>query len=329
MENLERKVFESFDQLLPHPTQTLVVGVSGGADSLALTLLTKLYAHSKGYGLQTVTIDHQLRPESAAEAQWVGQTLRSLEIAHQTVVWSHACDLNRHHERARTARYQLLLDFCQTQLDPVLLTAHHQQDQVETILMRLLKGSGPAGVQGIQASRCQAGVAIVRPLLAVTPEALRGYLKAKGLAWVEDPSNHDAAYERTRVRQLLAHLGELGWDQTGLLASAAKIYGLHQAFTNLAAEHAHSFVITTAPLIIDQTAFLASPESVQRNWLRQQIWQIGRADYPKPDTTITAILKMLQQPKVNGYRVAGCLIKVIKRQILLTQVDEPALQQFL
>ena len=317
MATLEFKVFAAFDQLLPDPTKTLVVGVSGGADSMALTLLASAYAKLKGYGLQAVTIDHQLRPESTAEAQVVGQTLASVGIAHQTLIWNHDGNVNRRHERARAARYQLLVDFCKLHHNPVLLTAHHKQDQVETILMRFLKGSGPAGFQCVQASRIQDGVAIIRPLLVVKPEELRSYLKSNDISWIEDPSNNDAAYERTRVRQLLTHMSELGWGQDGMLTSAAKVYEQHADFESLIAEYASAFVINDATLTVDQAAFFKCAEPMQRDWLRQQIWQIGGADYPKPHATITAILKMLKQPRVNGYRVAGCVINVDKGRICL------------
>jgi len=320
---LQSQVFEAFDRLLPPHTKTLVVGVSGGADSMALTLLARDYAIVKDYDLQTATVDHQLRQDSAAEALWVEQALLDLNISHQTLIWHHQEELKRRHEQARKARYQLLLDFCKDYPSPVLLTAHHQQDQAETILMRFLKGSGPDGFQGIRAIHHQHAAPIVRPLLGITPQDLRIYLQANSLTWIEDPSNQDSFYERTRVRKLLSHLGDLGWQQDGILASAAKIYELQQNFAAIIGEYAKGFTITDTPLTIDQAKFYAAPQPVQRDWLRQQIWQIGEADYPKPYLTIEAILRMLKQPKVNDYFVAGCLIKVANQIIVLSKTQNP------
>lgn len=318
---LQSQVFKAFDRLLPPHIKTLVVGVSGGADSMALTLLARDYAIVKGYELQTATVDHQLRQDSAAEALWVEQTLHNLKISHQTLVWHHQEDLKRRHEQARRARYQLLLDFCKAYPGPVLLTAHHQQDQAETILMRFFKGSGPDGFQGIRAVYCQNAVPIIRPLLGITPQDLRNYLQANSLTWIEDPSNQDSIYERTRVRNLITHLSDLGWQQDGILASAAKIYELQQNFATIIGEYAKEFIITDAPLTIDQITFYAAPQPVQRDWLRQKIWQIGGADYPKSYPTIAAILSMLKQPRVNGYLVAGCLIKVANQRIILSKTQ--------
>jgi tRNA(Ile)-lysidine synthetase-like protein len=387
---LQTKVFNNLDQLLPPGTKTIVVAVSGGADSMALTLLANEYANENGYTLKAVTVDHNLRPESAEEALWVQQTLQGQGICHQTLLWHHDEDLNRRHERARAARYQLMLDFCKNHPNSVLLTAHHQQDQVETILMRFLHGSGPAGFQGIQRLRFQAGIPIVRPLLNVSPQELRAYLKNKAITWVEDPSNVNAAYERTRVRQLLEGITH-DWGIDGILASAAKVYDAQSTMDEIVDGYAESFVISDVDVEVDlrlrrddtenlisprhtvipssslvipappfvipaqagihpsqsssllppllsplpplsfprrresildevtvnQTTFFKCPKQIQRQWLRKQIWQIGGAAYPKPYKTIDAILKILKQPKVNGYKVAGCVINVSKRRLHL------------
>lgn len=317
---LKFQVFKSLDQLIKNPISTIVVGVSGGADSMALTLLAKEYVNLKGGNLQAVTVDHQIRPESSEEALWVKQTLQCYGVEHQTLLWYHANDLNRRHERARTARYQLLVNFCKNYSNPVLLTAHHQQDQVETILMRFLKGTGPAGFQGIQAQRWHEGVQIVRPLLDVSPDQLRLYLKNMGITWVEDPSNHDTFYERTRIRALVEQISPK-WGLTGILASANKVYELQQNFEVLTAEYAESFVTNFEKLTINQEAFFKCPKNVQQQWLRQQIWKIGMANYPKPIATIMAILKIIKQPQVNGYKVAGCIINVGKGLITFNKVD--------
>ncbi|MCE2716133.1 MAG: tRNA lysidine(34) synthetase TilS [Pseudomonadota bacterium] len=315
MISLQQKAFTAFDQLLPSPTCTLIVAVSGGADSLALTFLANEYAATKNVKLEAVTIDHALRPESSAEAEEVHSILKAHDISHHTLVWQHEDNLNRIHEQARKARYHLLTEFCKKYENPFLLTAHHAQDQIETILMRFLKGSGPAGFQGIQTTRYKNDVRIIRPLLEIFPQDLRTYLQNKKIKWIEDPSNQDDSYERTRVRQLVQHIKNLGWQEEGILTSATKIYSLYQALENLVNEHAKNFIISINPLAINQPIFFECPNHIQQEWLRQTIWAIGKATYPKPYETIDAILKILKQPKVDGYNVAGCTINVAKKAI--------------
>ena len=316
---LKEKVFAAFDQHIAAPSCTIVVAVSGGADSLALTLLANEYAKSKEQAIETVTVDHGLRSESKAEAATVFGILSAQNISHNTLVWQHEENVNRKHERARAARYQLLIDFCKKYENPVLMTAHHAQDQAETILMRFLKGSGPAGFQAIQAIRHEDGIPIIRPLLGIAPSDLREYLNQQNITWIEDPSNTDANYERTRVRQLVQHIKDLGWDENGIITSAAKIYSVHQSLENLTSGYAEDFVINNSPLTVDQPIFFACPLQIQQEWLRSAIWSIGEASYPKPYSTIDAVLEIIKQPKVAGYKIAGCLIHVSKKQFSINK----------
>ena len=317
MKTLKEKIFAAFDQYITAPSCTIVVAVSGGADSLALTLLANEYAKLKGHAIQAVTVDHGFRPESKAEAVTVFGILGAQNISHHTLVWSHEESLNRKHERARAARYQLLIDFCKKYENPVLMTAHHAQDQAETILMRFLKGSGPAGFQAIQAARHEDDVPIIRPLLGIAPSDLREHLNEQRITWIEDPTNTDTLYERTRVRQLVQHIKDLGWDESGIITSAAKIYSLHQSLENLTSGYAEDFVINNSPLTVDQPIFFNCPLQIQQEWLRSAIWSIGEASYPKPYSTIDAVLEIIKQPKVAGYKIAGCLIHVSKKQFSL------------
>jgi tRNA(Ile)-lysidine synthase len=316
---LKEKIFAAFDQHITAPSCTIVVAVSGGADSLALTLLANEYAKLKRHAIEAVTVDHGLRPESKAEAATVFGILSAQNISHHTLVWNHEESLNRKHERARAARYQLLIDFCKKYENPVLMTAHHAQDQAETILMRFLKGSGPAGFQAIQAVRHEDDVPIIRPLLGIVPSDLREYLNEQGITWIEDPSNTDAHYERTRVRQLVQHIKDLGWDENGIITSAAKIYSLHQSLENLTSGYAEDFVMNTSPLTVDQPIFFNCPLQIQQEWLRSAIWTIGEASYPKPYSTIDAVLEILKQPRVDGYKIAGCILNVNKKRIFITK----------
>lgn len=315
---LTQRAFTPLDQFFCSQS-TLIVAVSGGADSVALTLLAKEYTSSKEIHLEAITIDHKLRPESSAEALAVSNILRAHDISHHILVWQHRNNLNRIHEQARRARYQLLTEFCKKYPNPFLLTAHHAQDQAETILMRFLKGSGPAGFQGIQPIRYENNIPILRPLLEIPPQDLRHYLQEKHIDWIEDPSNRDNSYERTRVRQLIQQIRDLGWEENSILASAKKVFNLQQFFQEQLNEEAKNFIISTSPLTINQSNFFKCSAHIQQEWLRQTILTIGQASYPKSYKTIVAILKILQKPKVKNYKVAGCSIRVTKKIIYFSK----------
>ncbi len=197
----------AFDRLCPAGTGPVGVAVSGGSDSLALLYLSHDWAQARGRNLIAFTFDHRLRDASAGEAVRVGETCRSLGIRHETLQWD--APVSRQ-SAARRARHAALACALKAHGGMVLLTGHTTDDQAETFLMRARQGStwyGLAGMQAVSPSPVWpegAGVRIARPLLTARRSDLRNMLEARGADWVEDPTNDNPAYERVRMRQLLA-----------------------------------------------------------------------------------------------------------------------------
>jgi tRNA(Ile)-lysidine synthase len=178
----------------------IAVAVSGGPDSLALTILVDRWARERGGQLAALTIDHRLRPEGAEEARILGGWLAARGIAHQVLVWTDPKPTTGIQETAREARYHLLAGWCRERGCLHLLTAHHREDQAETYLIRRRAGSGVDGLAGMSAVREMAGVRLVRPLLAVPKARLAALLTAEGQPFFSDPSNRNPAFERARLR---------------------------------------------------------------------------------------------------------------------------------
>lgn len=194
----------------------LAVGVSGGPDSLALLLL----AHGAYAGrVVALTVDHGLRAESAGEAAMVAAVCAARGIAHATLVWRGDKPAANVQAAARDARYALMRDHCAEHGVAWLATGHHADDQAETLLMRLARGSGVGGLSGIRARRdLGEGVTLIRPLLGERRAALRAIVDAAGLVPVDDPANRSPAYDRTAARALLT---ETSWLDAARLADAA------------------------------------------------------------------------------------------------------------
>ena len=182
----------------------LAVGVSGGADSLALILL--LQEWGKARRLVAVTVDHQLRPESAEETEQVKSWMTTRNIGHVTLIWKHENVLSRIQERARYARYQLIGDWCIQEKIPFLLMAHHLEDQWETFFLRLKKGSGLRGLGGMRTRVHSSFGEVIRPLLYISQNDVRDTLKRFNQPFLHDPSNDNTAYERVKFRQDRASL---------------------------------------------------------------------------------------------------------------------------
>ena len=198
--------------------ERLAVAVSGGPDSVALLLI----AHTAFSGrVLALTVDHGLRPEAAAEAAFVASLCTARGIPHRVLHWTGAKRVANLQAEARDARYTLLRDACAATGIGLLLTAHHADDQAETLLMRLARGSG-AGLAGIRVQRpLGAGVTLVRPLLGVRRAVLAAIVAAAGILPVIDPGNDDPHYDRTHARRLLATTPWL--DAASLAASAAHL----------------------------------------------------------------------------------------------------------
>lgn len=194
----------SMQPFLPFkPNESIAIAVSGGADSMALALLADAWAKQHQITIVALTVDHGLRPESVEEAKQVHSWLSAKGIQHHIITWEGEKPTSNIQAIARKKRYGLLLEWCKTHKVKDLMTAHHLDDQAETVLLRLARGSGVDGLSGILASTIQADIHIIRPLLEVPKETLKAYLNEQGQEWVEDPSNQSDEYARSALRKVL------------------------------------------------------------------------------------------------------------------------------
>lgn len=208
------------DELVPTDVP-IGLAVSGGPDSIALLLLA---AEARPARVEAATVDHALRPESRAEAQMVAALCERLGVPHATLSakWAEKPS-TAIQERARAMRYNLLGEWVRDRRLGALLTAHHLDDQAETLLMRLARGAGVRGLAGMRrvARPGRQSVAVARPLLGWRHSELEAVCAAAGVEPVADPSNEDEQFERVRIRKALASADWL--DPTAIAASAAHL----------------------------------------------------------------------------------------------------------
>ena len=209
----------------------LGIAVSGGPDSLGLLLLARAALPGR---VEAATVDHRLRAESAQEADFVARLCGDLGIPH--AILPVAVAPGNTQDRARQARYTALDEWATARGLSAIATAHHADDQAETLLMRLNRGSGLSGLAGVRASTKVPGgtAALVRPLLGWRRVELGGIVAAAGIDPVQDPSNTDRRFDRVRMREALRDCDRI--DVTGLALSAAHIAEAEEAFDILAAQ---------------------------------------------------------------------------------------------
>jgi tRNA(Ile)-lysidine synthase len=206
-----KSFINQLDSFLSHLSGSrIAVAVSGGADSLSLCLILHDWAKTHGLSLTALTVDHQLRSESSQEANQVHEWLSESGIHHEILIWEHDSINTNLQERAREARYSLLLDYCNRHKIHNLFVGHHVYDQWETFFMRLSHSSGLKGLAGMNAITTRQNINIFRPFLTILPEILKQYLLDKNHPWIEDISNTMKQYERVRWRHQQSHLVQLG-----------------------------------------------------------------------------------------------------------------------
>lgn len=200
--------------------RALGLAVSGGPDSLALLLLARAAIPGR---IRAATVDHGLRPESPAEAAAVARLCGELGVPHRILAVAVGRAGEGLQAAARDARYSALAGWMDEEGLGLLATAHHADDQAETLLMRLNRGSGVAGLAGVRAAGAVPGsggrLRLCRPLLGWRRSELRAIVDSAGIEAAQDPSNVDEAYDRARLRRQMA---EASWlDPAALARSAA------------------------------------------------------------------------------------------------------------
>jgi tRNA(Ile)-lysidine synthase len=253
-----------------------LLAISGGPDSTALLAVAVEWARRapRTPRLAAATVDHGLRKESADEAAAVGTLCARLGVPHRVLLWQGDKPTTRIQERARVARYALLTAHAREIGAQAIVTAHHLDDQAETALFRLLRGSGVGGLRAMAASVDLDGVALLRPLLGVAKRDLVAACEARGLVYVRDPANEDPRYARTRMRKLAAGLAAEGLDAAALARLARRASQIEDALARQTQAAALRLEFG-AGSSCDAGALLAEPTEIVQRLLAAAIADVG------------------------------------------------------
>ncbi|MFO0389547.1 MAG: tRNA lysidine(34) synthetase TilS [Alphaproteobacteria bacterium] len=301
----------------------LAVAVSGGSDSMAMLLLVHDWAKQHGGKAIALTVDHGLRQESAREATQVAAWCQSLDIEHHTLVWKGPKPSAGKQEAARNARYSLLTAWCRNNDIQHLFTAHHLEDQGETLFFRLARGSFIKGLAGIPMVSMLDGIRLIRPLLGNTKQELQDYLKERKQPWLEDPSNQSMAYTRNIIRNNLA-----GTDISIRAGVIANCFGtIRNILENkIVSQLTNVVLIDDAGFIrLDKTAFLALPEIMAIEALSFALKSVSGTDTHIRTEQLQTLHKHLQHEQDFRKRnLTGCIIGYHKKKDCFLINREPA-----
>jgi tRNA(Ile)-lysidine synthase len=245
------------------------VAVSGGGDSLALMHLLADWARAQNRPPPLVlSVDHGLRPQSGEEAKAVARWARAAGLKAEILRIKGRKPRTGIEAWAREARYRLMGESLLRHRLPVLYLAHHQEDQAETFLLRLARGSGLDGLGAMQPLSPFPlagfdGLALARPLLNVSREALRLDLKNRKQEWLEDPMNAQARFARSRIRALWPSLAAAGLSPSRIALAAAHLARAREALElATAAVLARACRLEKDVLLLDPEALTAAPREI-------------------------------------------------------------------
>lgn len=292
--------------LAPGRPTRLGVAVSGGGDSVALLHLLAAWRAAGGPELAAVTVDHGLRPEAAAEAEAVAAACAGLGVPHRVLRWQGWDGRGNLQDAARRARQRLIAEWAAGQGLGAVALGHTADDQAETLLLRLARGSGVDGLSGMMAERRAQGVLWLRPLLEVRRAELRDWLRARGIGWAEDPSNDDPRFDRVKARQALAALAPLGIDPAGLLDTAARMRMARQALALAAQAAARALARIDGGDVVLAAGFGALPEETRLRIAAHALRWIGGGAYRPRLAALRAALSAVRDGKPAT--LAGCLL---------------------
>lgn len=311
------------------PGTKIALAVSGGGDSMGMAVLMEKWVKSHGGTLLALTVDHGLRPEAKKESADVAAFFASRGITHKTLTWQGEKPTTRIQERARRARYDLLLDACRAEGAEVLALAHNLEDQTETFWMRLAHGSGLDGLAAMPPYRMQDGIMLIRPLLQASRAQLRDFCRVENIPYIDDPSNADGRYLRVKLRAFEELLETEGFTASRLAGTMEKLSAAREALqwmTDRVFDQAVAAQDET--LRLDKPVWLDAPREIRLRVLSRLIRQLQPREYAVEHAALERLCDDVARHDFSGCTLGGCLFAprakgkiLVKREEVLTAVQ--------
>lgn len=302
------------DAFAPAPPAKLGVAVSGGSDSIALLHLLSQMRQTTKTELHVVTVDHGLRAEASDEARQVAAISDQLGLPHDSLSWEDWDRSGNMQCEARNARYRLMADWAVARDIDTIALGHTADDQAETVLMQMARRAGVDGLAGMPVRRLRDGLTWIRPLLGTRRAALRSYLKALGVGWIDDPSNEDLSFDRVKARKALEQLSDVGIDVEGLSAVAANMAQASAALNFQTFQVMREIGQTNAGgVVISAQGWNAQTTEIKRRLLLRAIKWITNAEYAPRHGAVAHAMQAISGG--SGATVDGCQIGVSQGDI--------------
>ncbi len=316
MSDHQRFDFETLEKCFKNISIHIVVAlaVSGGPDSMALMLLVDRWRRKRlqlgrtAPDIVVFTINHGLRTEASDECRFVLEKARELGYDAETLDWEGELPTTRIQEMARDIRYQLLAGACHLRGIKTLMTAHHLDDQAETFLMRLARGSGVDGLAAMAPESRRYGLRLLRPLLEFNKQDLLKQLNESGWDFITDPSNEDDRFERARLRECRADLKKIGLTSKMIGLGASRLRRARMALNEVSNQFLarNALISGYGTARIDQLAFHDAPEEIAIRALAQVLRICGGSQDVPNMARLEKLTVKLKEDFSTNHTLAGC-----------------------
>ena len=314
------KIFKKFEKSFKIDTN-FIVAVSGGADSLALAFLTKVYALKKNLNPRYFIVDHKLRKESTYEAYKVKKILKSLKINSQVLTWKGKKPVSNIQSLARSKRYELLFLKCKKLKISNLVLGHHIDDVIENFFLRMARGSGLKGLVSLGTNTQIENINLIRPLIEFDKRDLIFLSKFIFNFYVDDPTNDDIKFNRIKVRNLIKRFEDFGLDKKKFQLTIENLKKSDQSIKFYVEKNKKEnsiFNYRKNELILKDNFFDNSYEVIFRS-LSDLIHLVGKKPNFVRGKKIENILNKIKEQKLRKETLGGCVIKMANHTVILTK----------
>ena len=327
--NIEKITDADFEKQLKFlgVNANFAVALSGGPDSLTLLYLAKNFAKKNNLKFIAVSIDHRLRENSSIEIKWIKKLMKKENVSFVSKKVIKKISSSNTLSTARKHRYELLIDVCRKNKLKYLLTAHHLDDEIETFLMRLIRGSGIKGLSSLKPVSSYKGgeISIVRPLLKYSKKCLIKYLAKMKQSFIYDNTNQDMKYDRSRIRAIVENLIDEGLDKKRILEVIQNLKKADEAITVSVNNYLKKCISLgkNSTLKFNNKKFKKAPVEIQYRIINKLCRLVGKKDKVPRSKSIQNLIEKINTGDVKSHSLNGCIFMVKSDEISKEKTKSP------
>ena len=314
------KIYKEFKKNIPENKTSFIAGISGGPDSMALAFFLKCYSLEKNVKIRYTHIDHCLRKNSSKEASLVKKKLLSIGIKLNIIKWIGKKPQSNIQSIARKNRYKLLLNSTKSTQKKTLFFAHTQNDLIENFFLRIMRGSGLEGITSFNSNLVNnKKYNICRPLLKVKKTDLLDVSNKVFNFFIQDPSNDDIIFKRTRIRHIINQIIDEGFDFTKLQLTLKNLTYSNKTIKYYVGENLKKNVkiLNDKRLAILSNNFFEQPQDIMFRSLNIILSELNQKYYNARGKSLTRAINELKNNNLKKLTISGCIIENLQNIVII------------